>query len=162
MRMTQEQRLEHIISRMQGDTAVDAPAETMQYVKNLFRVRMPESKSVLERVLAMIKIDLAPNRAAFGERSAGEGQARQLLFEAGENAVDLRIKAADEKFDIRGQILGGGFENAAIEITGQVGTFAATTSDTSEFKLTGVPAGIYAMTISSDDTELVVEELTIS
>jgi hypothetical protein len=158
----EEQKLEHIIKRMQADSAVDAPADAIHYAKNLFRARMTEpAKSVFERVLAVIKMDLAPNRAAFGERSAGQGQARQMLFDTGDNAIDLRIKAVDKGFDIRGQILGSGFENGEVEIAYGDQTYTATASETSEFRLTNIPAGKYGLSIRGGEKELYIEELIL-
>jgi len=158
MNSTEEQRLEHIIRRMQSDTAVDAPADSISYAKNLFRSRMTEpAKSVFERIMAVLSLDLAPDRAAFGERSTGEGQARQLLFNAGENAVDLRLKATDHGYEIRGQILGTGFENGTIDIVRSDSlSFTAAASDTSEFKATDIPAGEYALTVRGSEREIFI------
>ena len=157
-----QQQLEHIISRMQADTAVDAPADAILYAKNLFRARaMAPSRSVFERVLATIKIDLAPGRAAFGERSASSGQARQMLFDTGDNAIDLRVTAAEKGFDVRGQVLGTGFANAEVELANNNGTHKATTTETSEFSISGIPAGRYSLAIQGDEIELYIEELVL-
>ena len=148
---------------MQTDTSIDAPGDAIRYAKNLFVTRAAESKlSVIQRVVAALSVDLAPNRAAFGERSAGEGQARQILFEAGDNAVDLRIKASGSGFDIRGQILGLGFENSGVEIKNDQATATAITNKMSEFRLDGLPAGEYSLAIRGRDTELFIDQLTLS
>ena len=62
-------------------------------------------------------MDLSPNKAAFGERSASATQVRQMLFGAGENSIDLRI-IENEKglLTMHGQILGEGFENAFVKL----------------------------------------------
>jgi hypothetical protein len=147
---------------MQADTAIDAPADTIGYVKNLYRSRMTApARSVLERVMAVLRVDLAPNRAAFGERSTGDGQARQMLFDSGHNAVDLRIKSADIGFDIRGQVLGLGFESGLIEISNEENTIKANLSETSQFELTEVPEGDYTVSITGGDQEIFIELLTV-
>ena len=147
---------------MQTDKAVDAPADSIRYAKNLFRTRATApARSVFERVAATLKIDLAPGRAAFGERSSGEGQARQMLFDTGENAVDIRVTATDKGFDIRGQVLGTGFANAEVKITNDSGSHKATTTVTSEFTLTGIPAGDYSLAIQGDEIEIYIEQLIL-
>ncbi len=162
MKSTEEQRLEHIIRRMQTDTAVDAPADAVRYVRNLYRTRMTEpSRSVFQRVLAVMRVDLAPNRAAFGERSGAAGQARQILFETGNNAVDLRVKASGTSSEIRGQILGEDFENGEIEITNDSLSLTAHISETSDFTFSKVPNGKYSVTIRARDKEIYIEELIL-
>ena len=147
---------------MAEDKAIDAPADAIKYAKNLYRTRAVErSPSIIRRALAVMKMDLAPNRAAFGERSAARGQARQMLFESGNNAVDLRIKAARKGFDIRGQILGGGFENGEIEIANSDKTITANLDNVSEFNLSNVPAGEYCLAIRSRTSEIFVEQITL-
>jgi hypothetical protein len=163
MKRTEEQRLEHIIRRMQTDTAVDAPADAIGYVKNLYRSRMTApARSVLERVMAVLRVDLAPNRAAFGERSAGDGQARQMLFDSGHNAVDLRIKATEEGFELRGQVLGTGFANGKIEVLGPQNTIQSNLTEVSQFDLKGLPAGDYSVSIKGDDKEIFIDQLVLN
>jgi len=162
MKNSQDQTLEHIIRRMQSDTAVDAPADAIRYAKNLFRVREAQPKlSIVQRLLAVAQIDLAPDRAAFGERSAAEGQARQILFEAGDSAVDLRIMASGKAFNIRGQILGSGFENGEVTIVNGGTPVNAKIDEMSGFKVINLPAGDYSLTIRGGNNEIFIEHLTI-
>lgn len=162
MKRSEEQKLEQIIRRMQTDTSIDAPVDSIKYVKNLYRTRAAEPKqSVIQRMLAVMRVDLAPNRAAFGERSASESEARQMLFESGANAVDLRIKAIPKGFDIRGQILGNGFENGEIEIADKQNGVKAKINAMSEFRLSGVTAGEYSLTIRGAGTEIFIEQIIL-
>jgi hypothetical protein len=112
-------------------------------------------------MIAVIKMDLAPNRAAFGERSAATGQMRQMLFESGNNAVDLRITKSGKGFEISGQVLGGGFEKAEIEISSSEKSITTNLDNVSEFKLSNVPAGEYCLAIRSRSSEIFVEQLTL-
>lgn len=147
---------------MLADRATDAPADELQYTKNLYRTRAVETKpSLIKRVLAGMQVDLAPNRAAFGERSADGLQARQMLFNAGENAVDMRITAAKNGFDIRGQVLGDGFENGEIEIDNNEISVKVKIDKTSAFKVTGLPAGKYDFTVRGKNAEIVLEQLEL-
>lgn len=159
MNNAHEQKLEHIISRMQSDRSVDAPADALTYAKNLFKTRAAEP-SLLRRFVAVLKVDLAPNRAAFGERSAG-GEARQMLFESGDNAVDIRITPAENGFDIRGQILGDGFASGHAGIDNSDLSTSTTIDDIGGFRLTSIPAGEYTLTMRDGTQEIVIEGLML-
>ncbi len=156
MKNAHEQKLEHIISRMQGDRSVDAPADALKYAHDLFRTRAAEP-SILKRIAALLKMDLAPNRAAFGERSAGGGTARQMLFDSGDNAVDLRVTAVENGFDIRGQVLGGGFDGGSV----QIGDTVSTIDEMGGFKFETITAGEYAMTFRGVTSEILIEGLIL-
>ena len=162
MNNSEEKTLEHIIRRMESDKSVDAPVDTLRYAKNLYRSREAEPKrSVLQRIVAVMKIDLALGRPAFGERSAAGGQARQMLFESVDNAVDLRIAAAANGFDLRGQIFGDGFERAEIEIAGEQNSFAARLDEQGSFRLASIPPGDYSLVVRGTVSEIFIESLTI-
>lgn len=155
---SEKQILNEIISLMQRDESTDAPQEALQWSKNLFRTRAAQpAKSFVQRILAVLQMDLSPNQAAFGERSAGTGEARQMLFEAGENKIDLRIKEDEKGFSVKGQILGEGFANSTIKLAG----FETKTNELSEFSFTEVPHGKYDLTLQSDETEITIANLEI-
>ena len=160
MNNAHEQKLEHIISRMQSDRSVDAPADVLKYAKNLFRTRTTEP-SLLQRIVAVLKVDLAPNRAAFGERSASGGAARQMLFESGDNAVDIRMIASDNGFDIRGQILGDGFASGEAGIECPEFSTSAAIDDIGGFRLKSIPSGEYTLTLRDGKSEIVIENLSL-
>lgn len=163
MKLNEESKLDLIVQRMRTDNSIDAPADTIKYAKNLFRTRVTEPRQTLvRRVLGVLRVDLAPGTAAFGERSASVGKARQILYESGDIAVDLRIKPAGKEFEIHGQILGLGFENSDVEIKSGEATGKTMTDKMSEFKLVGLPAGEYSLFIRNNDTEIVIEQITIS
>lgn len=162
MKNSEEHRIEHIIQRMLADRAVDAPQDAITYARNLYRTRAMEPKaSIIKRVLAVMQVDLAPNRAAFGERSASGSQARQMLFDSGDNAVDLRVTAADGKFDIRGQILGSGFENGTIVIAGKNASITIEIDTASSFTISGLAAGEYDLTITGTNTEIQIDKIDL-
>ena len=159
---TGNNKIEHIIQRMLTDTSVDAPVDAIKYAKNLYRTRAVEPRSsFVQRVLAVMQVDLAPNRAAFGERSAAGAEVRQMLFDAGENAVDLRVTAVKDGFDIRGQILGDGFENGEIQIVNDDVANKVKIDKTSGFKVFGLPAGKYDLAIKGEKAEIVLEKLEL-
>ena len=163
MSKTSDQELNRIIYLMQSDKSFDAPTDPVRWSKNLFRARAVEpKKSVVERVLAVLQIDLSPNRAAFGERSASASQARQMLFAAGDNSLDLRIKAEKKGFGVRGQILGAGFANCAVEIFNENDSFEAVANELSEFSFAKIPNGKYKVRLESGDKEITIESFDLN
>lgn len=139
--------VERIIHLMQTDDSVDAPADAIKWSKNIFKTRaVRERTSLKDKILAILKVDLAPNKAAFGERSASAGKARQMLFEAGENSIDLRVRSTGSGFEIRGQILGEGFVNARVSL----GNSTTRTNELSEFRFENVSAGEYDLEIEGE------------
>lgn len=158
MKRTSEQRLEHIIRRMQADNAVDAPARLMQFAKGLYRTRIVEpAPSLVRRIAAVLSVDLAPGRAAFGERSATGSQARQMLYEAGDNAIDLRIVAAGKGFDVRGQILGDGFEGGSVAI----GEMKVQIDENGGFAFSSLSAGEHSLTARGGEQEIFIEKIIL-
>ncbi|MGC2238728.1 MAG: hypothetical protein WA584_21415 [Pyrinomonadaceae bacterium] len=155
---SEKQIIDEIISLMQRDDSIDAPQDAIKWSKNIFRTRAVAPKlSLVQKVLAVLQMDLSPNKAAFGERSAGVGQERQMLFSAGENGIDLRIKEAEKGFSVRGQILGEGFAGATVKF----GDFETVASELGEFSFTDMPNGEYDMTLKTGETEITIEKLQI-
>jgi hypothetical protein len=163
MKLNEESKLDMIVQRMRADNSIDAPADAVKYAKNLYRTRSAEPKQTLvRRMLGVLRVDLAPGTVAFGERSATVGKARQMLYESGDIAVDLRIKPDGKDFEIHGQILGEGFENSDVQISNDLATGKTMTDKMSEFKLVGLPAGEYSLFFRNSDTEIVIDKITIS
>lgn len=163
MKLNEQENLDLIVRRMQSDNSVDAPTDVITYAKNLNRVRAAEPKtSVIRRVLAVIKADLAPGVAAFGERSTGEGKARQMLFDAGENAIDIRLKRSKSGFLLHGQVLGFGYENGEAELGGEGFSSTVKIGSESEFLFDGIPEGEYSLVIRGGAEEIAIEAITIS
>jgi hypothetical protein len=151
--------IKRIINLMQLDDSVDAPRDAIKWSKNIFRSRVSEPKrSVVKKILAVLQMDLLPNKTVFGERSASATQARQMLFEADENSIDLRISETEKGFRIQGQILGEGFENAIIKL----GELETKTNDLSEFKIENIKAGNYDLKLQTDEKEIVLENIEIN
>ena len=158
MSRSSDHKINEIIRLMQTDESFDAPPDAIRWSKNIFRARAFEPKrSVLKRVLAVLQMDLSPNRAAFGERSsAWASQVRQMLFQAGENALDIRISKIEQGFSLHGQILGEGFAHGTVKL----GAFESTADEIGEFKLE-IPSGIYNLSVESGEREIVVENLEL-
>lgn len=161
MKNLEETTREHIIRRIESDTAIDPPEDTVGYVSNLYRTRCVEpKKSVVRRLLAALSFDLT-DQPAFGERSAAVGQSRQMLFDTADNAVNLKIATVSNGFDICGQVFGDGFEGAEVIVANEQNSFEAHLDEQASFKLTSIPAGSYSLSIRSDESEIFVEALSI-
>jgi hypothetical protein len=140
--------LEHIIQRMRTDQSVDAPDAALQYARDLYRARlMHPKKGPFRRLVATLAADLRNGVPAFGERSTEVATARQLLFEAEENAIDLRISVGQSGFDLRGQVLGDGFAVGEVEIVGPGIRAETVLHDFSTFTFMSLPAGEYNLLI---------------
>jgi len=158
MSKNSDQVINKIIGLMQADKSIDAPTDAIRWSKNIFRTRIVEPrKSIAQKVLAVLQMDLSPNRAAFGERSASASQARQMLFQAGENALDVRIVKTEEGFNLYAQVLGEGFANCTVRL----GEFETTANELTEFKLAAVPGGKYDLILRSGEKEIVIEGLEL-
>lgn len=151
-----ENLINKIVSLMEADKSVDAPSDSIKWAKNIFRTREPQ-KSLIQKVLAVLQMDLSPNKAAFGERSASGAAARQMLFSAGEIGIDLRITSGEKGSILRGQILGEGFANCTVK----VGEFQTKSNELSEFSFAEIPHGKYHLILQTSETKIVIENLEI-
>lgn len=157
---TQYARLEQTIGLMRTDEAQDAPRDVMASVINLFRSRASESEpSMVQRVLAALSFDSAKLAPAYGVRS-GQATARQMLYSAGNNDLDLRVQPSGETWIVSGQVLGecaGGrarLEGAAAETTAEL-------NELCEFTLPPVPPGSYTLRLRLNEVEVEVPELRL-
>lgn len=156
MSESRDKNIERIIRLMQTDDSADAPAEALKWSKNIFRTRQKQP-SALQKIKAVLKLDIAPGQAVFGERS-GAAEARQMLFEAGEFGIDLRVSASEGGFEVKGQVLGEGFENREVKF----GDHVTRTNDLGEFVFEAVEAGTYTFSIGNGEDEIVIDGLEIS
>lgn len=132
-----KQTINELIRLMQADKSVDAPEDSVKWAKNLFRARAADPKqSFAQKVLAVLQVNLSPNQAVFGERSATA--VRQMLFSAGASSIDLRITPGEKGVTVAGQILGEDFANAEAKLENSENTFTSKANELSEFKLENV------------------------
>jgi hypothetical protein len=160
MSNSQDKKLDEIIRLMESDDSVDAPEGSITWAKNLYRTRGIKP-SMVKRLIASLQMDLAPGKAAIGERSTATGTARQMLFNAGEHAVELRVTSKNEKADLQGQVLGEGFAGAEAAISSRDLYRRMTIGNLSEFEIADVPRGYYTLTIRSSEKEIVIEDVDI-
>lgn len=150
-------RIEEIIRLMESDRSVDAPDDAIRWARNLgSRLSVKERETFLQKVIAVLKADILPQAPVFGERSASTGAARQVLFEAGDHAIDLRIKSvAPGSFSIQGQVisneaLGGG----QFVLESEAASLRSDLDDTGGFAMEEVPGGTYALRVILASAEI--------
>lgn len=160
--MNNEDLLNKIVNLMQTDDSADAPADAILWSKNLFRARAAEPKrSLVQKVLAVLQIDLAPNRAVFGERSASAASVRQMLFTAGEDKIDLRIAKVNKAFKISGQILGENFAGAEVKLFNESKNFTVNSNELGEFSFDKISKDKYTLSLIFKSKEIVLENIEI-
>ena len=160
--MSTEKSLQNIINLMERDDSVDAPADSIRWASNLFRTRTAEAKpSLLRKLVAVLQMEVAPNKPAFGERSGTTSAVRQMLYQADGTAIDIRIAAAKKGFDLRGQILGDGFDGAQLTLSNDNRSFTATSNETGEFRFDAIPTGDYELSIRNRDIEISLKGLSL-
>jgi hypothetical protein len=160
--MNDEDLLNKIVQLMQADDSADAPADAVKWTKNLFRARAVEpKKSLVERVLGVLQVDLAPNKAVFGERSASAQQTRQMLFSAGDNQIDLRIAKVNKGFKVNGQILGEDLAGAEVKLFDAKKAFTVKSNELSEFSFEKISKGTYTLSLIFKDKEIIIENIKI-
>lgn len=163
MKNNNEDLLNKIVHLMQTDNSADAPKDSIAWSKNLFLSRAAEpKKSIMQKVLARLQMDLSPNKAAFGERSASSASdVRQMLFGAGDYQIDLRIAKANKGFTVTGQILGEDFAGAEIKLFSDGKNFTAKTNELGEFRFDNLSKDKYTLSLIFKDKEIVIENIEI-
>jgi len=161
--MSTEKNLQNIIELMQRDDSVDAPLDSVQWARNLFRTRAAGSRpSLVKKLAAVFQLEIAPSKPAFGERSASPSTVRQILYTAGDNAIDVRIEKVKKAFTVRGQILGGDFADSTVRISSEKNSYEIMVDEAGEFRLENIPAGTYEITIYNADLEITLKAFDIS
>ena len=155
------EKIDKILDLMRTDDSVDAPADSVKWVKNLFRVRQPAERSIIEKIWAVLQIDIGPGEPVFGERSSAAGLGRQVLFTAGETSIDLRIAAGKRDVSIRGELVGEGLTGAAVHLRSDEGNYESTADGEGEFKFERVAPGVYELQIKTSTTLIAIETLKL-
>ena len=155
-------RLSQTIQLMRADDAEAPPRGAAAYALGLFRRRAAASEpSRLRRVLAALSFDSAALTPAFGVRAGQPAAARQLLYSAGENDLDLRVApAAEAGWAVSGQVLGPA-RAGRVELEGAALSVEAALNEQSEFSLPPVPEGTYTLRVRFEDAEVEVPQLEL-
>jgi hypothetical protein len=160
--MSTEKKLQQIIDLMQRDESVDAPADSIRWASNLYKMRELEpGKSFVQKIAAVLQMEITPNKPAFGERSASTSQVRQMLFKAGDNAIDIRIEPKGKAFNVRGQILGEGLSGAEIMLFNDAASFESRADEVGEFAFDDVKTGEYQLVVQGENVEITLKTIHI-
>lgn len=152
--------LEHTIGLMRSDDCQDAPSPVVARAVRLFRTRSAQpAPGILERVRAVLRFDSVQLTRAYGVR-AEQPVARQLLFGAGEQDLDVRIAPAGDGWAVSGQVLGPCTVGQAM-LEGTEGAAQATLNGLCEFTLPPVPPGRYTLLLRLPEVEVQVPELEL-
>ncbi len=154
-------RLERTINLMRSDETKDAPRDVLFSVVNMFRERVaatPEP-SLVRRVLAALSFDSAQVSPAYGVRS-GQAAARQMLYSAGDNDLDLRVQPSGEAWVVSGQVLGQ-CTGGRVELAGSDTETAAELNELCEFTLPAVSSGSYTLRLRLGEVEVEIPELQL-
>jgi hypothetical protein len=159
-RLTQ---LEGLLNTMRQDALEDAPPSLVARAVALFRALSTEAApSLMRRIVAALRFDSLQMSPAYGVRSSGQTGARQLLYSAGENDLDLRLSQSDEAWVISGQVLGPDCMSAEIELKGETSEAQrAVLNDQCEFRLSPVPPGSYSLRLRLVDREVEIPQLEL-
>jgi hypothetical protein len=159
---TELQRLEGLITLMREDQSVDAPRDVLAQAINVFAFHSagPET-SLLRRVIAALKFDSLTLAPAFGVRST-QTSARQLLYSAEGNDVDLRIaKQEDDRWVVAGQVLAEDCSGGEIQLEGETQTISTVLNEMCEFTLPAVAPGNYRFLLRLANVEIEVPRLDL-
>ena len=155
------QGLQRLIHLMQTDSAEDAPRDVIAQALNIFQQRAALSEpSVWRRIVAALSFDSLTAAPAFGMRS-GPASSRQLLFQAEDNDLDLRVSQQADYWVVSGQFLGSGCASGQVELRGDEERVTADLNDLCEFTLPAVPAGTYRLQLRFEGTEVEVPQLEL-
>jgi hypothetical protein len=161
--MNSADKTNKILSLMEKDDSVDAPADTLRWVKNLYLSRSDASQpSLIRRIVAVLIDEIQPGKAAFGERSASASHARQMLFSAEDAVIDLRIKEKGKKLSITGQIIGEGFESAEVRVYNDAQRYTVSATGLAEFELYNILKGVYSVSITTPENEIAIERIDLT
>jgi len=154
--------LERIVALMRTDDSVDPPEHVVSRAVRLIRTRVSAPRpSVRQRLAAVLQFDSgATSGLAYGLRS-GLVAERQLLFNAGELSVELRVAPrGGETFEVVGQVLGP-CQGGQVELRGPGSAVVASLNDMCEFALPPVPSGTYAFALHLQDSDVEVDGLQL-
>jgi len=163
----QAAQLRRVTQLMRADDSRDAPRDVLFNTISIFSARRTTLKvpGVVRRILATLNFDSGSQPLAFGVRSGQAAPARQLLFDAGDVSVDLRLARGSEGWTISGQVLGPCGSDGQVEMV-RVGDTEATVraglNSLCEFVLLPpVPAGIYTLRLRLDGVEVDIPGLDL-
>ncbi|HEX8184649.1 MAG TPA: hypothetical protein VF747_07850 [Blastocatellia bacterium] len=152
-------RLERAVELMRTDVMTDAPSHLIERASKLLRPQVNAPAPVTGQVIALLKFDSLTQSPAFGLRGAATSE-RQILFSAASNELHLQVKQVEERWVIKGQVLGQ-CSGGEIELIGETLSVKALLNELCEFMLDSVPDGKYVLVARLPEAELKIPELKL-
>jgi anti-sigma factor RsiW len=146
--------LERLIGLMRDDKREEPPPRMIEAISGAFATHRPARR----RLIGTARFDSAGGLPA--GRRAGAGSERQIVFFAGDLAVDLRLTRADNEWLVSGQVIGGD-RQGQVELHGQDTTIEADIIEPGEFELQPVAAGTYTLLLHMPKLEIEIPALEI-
>ncbi|HEX8708780.1 MAG TPA: hypothetical protein VF723_11100 [Pyrinomonadaceae bacterium] len=155
-------RLESVIGLIRTDDAEDAPAGLVSSAVNLFRARSASQRpSLSRRLMATLSFDSLQMSPAYGVRSGQQAGARQLIYNAGECDLDLRVARSGEAWAVSGQVLGRECAGGRVELEGESREARTDLNAQCEFTIPAVPSGSYRLRLCLRDLEVEIPQLEL-
>ncbi len=154
-----------LVKLMQTDATEDAPPFAIAAILRSFDEYQTEQQvsplpSLGQRLRAILRLDSARLAPAYGFRSGGAANSRQLLFSIDNGSLDIRIAPQDTKWVISGQVLGQ-ITGSTVRLEGNSVDFSAEIDARCEFSLPPIPGGTYRLRLHSESFDVEVPELVI-
>lgn len=154
-------RLEHVVGLMRTDEAEDAPRDLVAHAVGLFRSKAATATPKgFRKILAALDFDSMELKPAYGVRS-GQVAARQLLFSAGGNDLDIRVAPSGEAWVVTGQVLGDCDGGGEANLRGDNADAHVELNEQCEFTLPPVPGGSYTLNLKFAGIEIEVPKLEL-
>lgn len=157
----QLQTIRQTTNLMRTDAIENAPAELVNYAKGIFRQRVASpNPSTLSRILAALTFDSLTATPAYGLRSEA-GSGRQLVFSANDVDIDVRVSAADDAWQIEGQVPGSLCDGGEVNLESDTFSATAKLTELCEFSFSSVPPGTYRLAVHLHDVVIETPPLKI-
>jgi hypothetical protein len=153
-------RVEKLVALMRSDYSVDPPDYVLKRALRLFRpAEQPTPVAKLRHLVASMRFDSGFAPLVMGMRS-GPAEGRQMLYDADDRVIDLRINPERNTWRLTGQILGPD-EPGVVELRSDEFSAMAELNDMCEFVLSAIPSGRYSLFIRQGNQEVEIADLEI-
>ncbi len=156
---TEKAWLERVTSLMRADIMEDVPPAIIARARRLLQPQAPLIPTERRCILALLRFDSLQQPLALGVRG-GQATARQILVNAEEYDLDLRITPVGSAWQVSGQLLGPD-PKGQIELQGPAQTVQAGCNQLGEFNLPLVSAGSYNFILRVADLDIELPRLDI-
>jgi len=157
----QLENLRQTINLMRTDETEDAPAELLQYARNIFRSRaVREARSLLTTIIASLVFDSLTSEPAFGLRSQAAA-GRQLIYSAEAADIDVRVSPENDEWQIAGQVLGSSCTSGDVSLENDSFLTSVALNDLCEFSFGTVPNGVYNISVRLPDLSIEIPPLEL-